>query len=214
MLKKLTKQQIIIILGSFLLLIAVIVGVIIYQNSLATLNILVAPASSKITINNKTYSNGEYKLPAGDYKAKIEKDGFYSKEVDLKLNSGELSKLYIYLDQTDGSYSWYLKHPDDDMLRTEIGDYEADNEAKEYTKKYPITQILPLVYAHYDEEYNYTEYQVDGGSFEECKQDFCLKITDTTGGNEENAKNLIKENGYNPEDFEIIYEYVPIEELE
>ena len=35
-----------------------------------------------------------------------------------------------------------------------------------------------------------------------------------TGGNEENAKNLIKENGYNPEDFEIIYEYVPIEELE
>ncbi len=214
MFKTITKQQKIAIIISLFLILIILTGIILYRKSLATLNILVAPASSKITINNKTYSNGEYKLPAGDYEAKIEKDGFYNKTVNLKLESGKSSKLYIYLDQTDGSYSWYLKHPDDDMLRTEIGDFEVDNEAKEYTKNHPITQILPLIYAHYDEEYNYTKYRVDGGSFEECKQDFCLKITDTTGGNEENAKKLIKENGYNPEDFEIIYEFVPIEELE
>ena len=40
-----------------------------------------------------------------------------------------------------------------------------------------------------------------------------LTITDSTGGNRDRAINLIREKGFNPNDYEIIYSYVPPEPL-
>lgn len=83
---------------------------------------------------------------------------------------------------------------------------EALEKAKEYEKKYPIIKILPLIYAHQEKDYtNYREFRIDGGRFSECERDFCLMITDSTGGNKKIAINEIRKNGYNPDDYEIIY---------
>ena len=54
---------------------------------------------------------------------------------------------------------------------------------------------------------------IDGGMFDGCEGTFCLKITDTTGGNYERAIQMIKEKGFNPDDYEIIYENKPITPL-
>ena len=81
-------------------------------------------------------------------------------------------------------------------------------------KSYPILNILPIIIDEYDAEYNYTNYRIDGGNEDRCTHDFCLIITDTTGGNEENAKTQITNRGYDLNDYEIIYHYEHIEPLE
>ena len=203
-----------VIIISIIVFFALVISFIAYQISLATVNILVAPISSSIKINNKEYQNGQHKFSPGTYQVEISKEAFNTKTFTLNLKSGETVNLHAYLEQSDGTDSWYLTHNEDDLIRTQIGDEEATKESEKYSKKYPIVKVLPLIYANYDDNYNYTEYRIDGGKLEGCKKEFCLKITDTTGGNEENAKRYIRENGYNPDKYEIIYEYTPIEPLE
>ncbi len=199
----------------FLLL--VIVGLSIFitdQSRLATLDILVSPVSSEITINGQTYKNGSHKLEPGTYTAEIKKPDFITKTFTLTLVSGKTTNLHTYLNQTDGSLSWYLSHNDDAILATQIGDEEADQLMENAAKSYPILNILPIIIDEYDAEYNYTNYRIDGGNEDRCTHDFCLIITDTTGGNEENAKTQITNRGYDLNDYEIIYHYEPIEPLE
>lgn len=175
------------------------------------ITLLVAPSSATTTIDGKTYQNGTFNIEPGEHQVHIEKDGFISQ--DFSFNTLATTKIYAYLKQQDGSYSWYQNHPEDSQILTQIGDYQADQEADLYAKKYPITQILPLIYAHYDENYNYTEFRIDGGKFAGCDSDFCLKITDSTGGNLELAKSKIKDSGFSPEDYQILYEYKPVQQL-
>ena len=102
----------------------------------------------------------------------------------------------------------------EDISATTNNDRTADAKQKAFLEKYPIINELPIIYAYYDEQYNYTEFRIDGGTFDECSKDFCLKITDTTGGNYDFAKELIKNAGFNPDDYELLYEYKPITPLE
>lgn len=180
-------------------------------NGTSEIELLVAPASASVTIDGKAYQNGTFRIPSGTHTIKIEKDNFNSKE--FTFDTGNTDKIYAYILESDGSYNWYLNHSEDALILTSIGDYEAALKAENYAKTYQISSILPIIYANYDEQYNYTEYRIDGGSFTGCNSDFCLKITDTTGGNYDAAKQKIEDAGFNPDDYQILYEYIPIENL-
>lgn len=175
------------------------------------IEIRVAPSSATILIDGKTYQNGKFRISTGSHSVEIKKDGFTTKNFTFDTSSSD--KLYSYILEEDGGYSWYLNHKEDALLLTSIGDYESKLEAANYNSKYPIMASLPVIYANYDDNYHYTEYRIDGGSFTGCNTDFCLKITDTTGGNYESAIQKIKDLGFNPEDYTILYEYTPIQNL-
>lgn len=194
-----------------LITIGLVITAIYFQNN-AQVEILYTPTSAKLTIDGKEYQNGTFNLPRGELQVTIEKDGFKTKS--FTFNSNINSKLYTYLEQNDGSYSWYTSHPEDSTILTTIGDFLADQTADIYNKENPIVSKLPIIYANYDENYNYTEFRIDGGSFNDCESDFCLKVTDTTGNNLEHAKELIREAGFNPDNYQILYEYTPIIPLE
>lgn len=174
--------------------------------------ILVAPESATVSINGKTYKNGTYKLPRGTVSVHIEKDGFPSKDYifDTSING----KIYDFLLPENGSFSWYETHPEDAIILTAIGDYEADLSARDFLSKNPILEYLPIIVAEYNQNNDYVEFRIDGGKFENCDSDFCLKITDSTGGNLDYARTKIRELGFEPNSFEIIYEYDPIIPLE
>ena len=210
--KFITKYKISsLIIVSLIFIAAVLIFTILNITATAEVEILVAPSSATILINGKSYKNGIYNLPKGNLSVKITKDGFTSKEYTF--NSAASGKLYDYLTQSDGSYNWYLEHDDDAMTLTKIGDTEASVLSNSYNAKHPIIEHLPIIVAFYDDNDNYTEYRIDGGSFLECNTDFCLKITDTTGGNLEPAKNNLVSLGFSPDDYQIIYEYSPITPL-
>lgn len=208
------KNLMIIAVVGFLLfsVIAIILAIIDGRKS-ATLDLLVAPSSATITIDGKTYKNGTYRFVPGEIKVIISKEGFKTEEKTVALEANVTTKLYTYIMPIDGSFEWYLQHEDEQLLLNTIGDNEASEASASYLEKYPVVNELPIVYANYDKEYNYTEFRIDGGMFDGCKKDFCLKITDTTGGNRDAALEMLKKRGVDVDDYEIIYEYVPIEEL-
>lgn len=178
----------------------------------ARIEVLVAPASATVTINGKTYKNGTYDLPKGNLTVKIEKNGFTTKE--YAFNSESSSKLYDYLTAEDGSLNWYLEHQDDALILTAVGDYVAEILSARSSANYPILEKLPIIVSEYDAEDKFMEFRIDGGEFEGCEREFCLKVTDSTGGNLELARQKIREVGFNPSDFQILYEYTPIIPLE
>ena len=185
-----------------------IVLTVVFHSTTREVEILVAPTSATVTINGKSYENGKHRLPSGEVSVHIEKPNFISQ--DFTFNTNKNDKLYAYLLQTDGTFSWYESHQEDDIIMSAIGSREATKEAATYSDKYPVASQLPIIFAEYDDKYNYTEFRIDGGKFENCSSDFCLKVTDTTGGNFDIAKELLEEKGINPEDYEILYEYAPI----
>ena len=195
------------------LIILVASGLFFATRKSATLEILVAPTSARIVINDKDYQNGTYKFEPGNMVATISKAGFTTKTVNFVLNEHQVTKLYVYLLEEGGGYDWYLEHAEDAKILSKIGDTEADYKSEQYRKKYPVSTVLPIVYANYDKEWNYTEYRIDGGQFDGCKTDFCIKITDVTGGNYENAIEQIENKGYSLDDYQILYEQKPITPL-
>lgn len=202
--------------GAILAFIAVVIWIIVlfFQDlgRSATLDILIAPSSAKVEINNQIYKTKKtYRFEPGEYVAEISAEGFQTKEENIALQAGETTKLYIYLIPEDGDMSWYAKHPEEDMILTSIGSWAAQDKSSTYLEAHPIANILPIEVVEVDPKtYDWTEYRIDGGQFAECKSDFCLKITDSTGGNRKNALEKIRAKGYQPEDYEIIYEYTPV----
>ena len=200
-----------IIMVTVLFFAGTLIFVALSQKSLKKIEILVTPASTTITINGKNYQNGTYDLETGTLDVHLEKPGFITQ--DFTFDTTKSNKLYAYLLQTDGTFSWYETHEDDDVLMSTIGDYQALKTADAYTANHPAIQNLPIIYADYDSQYNYTEFRIDGGKFDGCSTDFCLKITDTTGNNLDFAKSLLEQKGIDPAKYEILYEYQPITPL-
>lgn len=200
-----------IILGALIIITTILVAIALSLKDTTEIELKVAPASATVLIDNKPYQNGTFRIPSGTHNIHIEKEGFASKDYIFDTNTS--NKIYDYLLQSNGGYDWYLSHEEDALILTSIGDYEQSLKAEAYNSKYPIIESLPIIYAHYDENYDYTEYRIDGGSFSGCNTDFCLKVTDTTGNNLESAKEKIREAGFNPDDYQILYEFKPIQEL-
>ena len=198
------KSKLITIIVAAILLILTIslVGIFVNSKKTATLEILVAPASSEIKIGNSTYKNGTHSFIPGTYPVEIKKDGFDTYAGEITIKEGEGNHLYHYLNQSDGSLTWYLNHKNDSMILNSIGDREAEIEASNYAKKDPILKITP----YYDENNNHFQLvaeEKDGAikvtaNLNTCTDDLKAKyITEV-------QKHLEKQ-GINPADYDITY---------
>lgn len=211
MFKFLKSKPFLLVTLVFLTFATLILVIFALRTPTARVEVLVAPTSATVEIDGKTYKNGTYDLKKGELSVHIEKDGFISQ--DFTFNSAESNQISTYLLQKDGTFTWYEQHSDDDLILSQIGGRKSSLKAAAYNESHPLIEILPLIEASYDNEYNYTEYRIDGGNFNGCSTDFCLKVTDTTGGNLDAAKTLLREKGVSPESYEILYEFVPIAPL-
>ena len=205
------------------LILAIIFGLLIFITGILVITALslkdtvevdirVAPLSATVEIDGRTYDNGTFRLPRGELSVHIAKDGFVTQDFVLDTNKSRI--LYAYLEQTDGTYSWYEEHIEDALELDFIVGKTATSAQDSYSEKHPIMDVLPIIYANYADDGAYTEYRIDGGNFEGCTTDFCLKVTDSTGGNFDAARAAITDAGFDPADFEILYELTPIEPLD
>ena len=199
-------------------LIAIIILIILNILNLfrsATIDISVVPLDATVTINGKKYdNNSSYNVfPSNNAKVEISHPDLESKSftVDLKRNS--TTSIREYLTGKDGDFSYYAKksHRDDlDALRTLADNSFKSKDLSAFLKKVAIVEVLPITFSQPAEsKYDLISISI-AIEYKQCKkQSFCLVVTDLTGKNTELARSLIKENGYNPDEYEIIYESDP-----
>ena len=187
-----------------------VIAFIIHNSKTATIDILVAPENATIEINGKSYENYQsYDLTPGDYTAVISMEYMQTREVNFTLGEGDFYRLHTYLLSQDGSFEYYEYNHNDEQLLEKIAtkdDKEAQAFIERYKQLYSITEVLPFEYSVRAEDNNgevisISVHQYDGACFDIV----CLEISDYTGKNHDMAIQMIKDAGYNPDDYTVTY---------
>lgn len=217
--EKRTKDKLIIIatcVAFTIFIVITIILAIINSKKTATLSTKIVPFSATITIDGKKYHpNKDYHLEPGTTSIIISANGYKTQELPLNLSDNETTTITAALTPDDGDTSSYCAaYNNECQLFEEIMQIQSSQASEEYFKKYPIATMLPVIVVDVDPTtYEWMEYRIDGGNHNDCKNDYCVIITDSTGGNQEKALQKIRDQGFNPNDYEIIYKYVPITPL-
>ncbi len=188
----------------------VILVIVIHNTKTATVDIKVAPIDAVVELNGKKYENlKSHRIEPGDFHVKISMDGMQTKEFDITIEDEELERIWTYLLDGNGEFSYYMNHPEDVAILTDVVDDNAIEFLEEYNRLNAIQEVLPLQFSNTFDK-NATEVisiSVRWGINDECdKKNFCLIIHDFTGKNTEKALQLIRDAGFNPDDYELIFE--------
>lgn len=203
--------------ANLITIIAVAVVIIIHQHQTATIDINVTPSAATITLNGRQYDNFQsYDILPGDYHVKIDMGGMQAKEYDLTLEKDGFARIWDYLLDANGGFDYYLSHPDDELILTQVAgedDKAAQAFIAEYQAKTKIFDDLPIIdetpseYGDmYGVEHMYnTLILEDGRESEECNAALCIFATGTPDSIEDRAPVIIRDLGYNPADYQVIY---------
>lgn len=192
-------------------ILVVILAIVLHQSRTATIDILIAPSAAEISLNGKRYDNfSSHNVMPGDYHAVVEMEGMETKELDFSVQDGEFHRVWDYLLDGEGGFSYYLTHTDEVATLKQVAD---DEKAKTFLAKYDklnsINTVLPLTYSNtYDlDATEIVSISINWGEEENCSaQNFCLMVSDYTGKNHEKALSMIREAGYDPDDYVVQYE--------
>lgn len=196
------------IIGLVAILVFIVILTIINLQKSATLNIIIAPINATVNIDGHKFKTNETtKYYPGTYTAEISADGFIAQSLSLDLSANQESYLYVALEPTPENSDYYDENPNESGRRQAVYDANYQLYSDEYTAKYPIVGSLPYQNTDDRRGYDFTNYRIDYGKFDNCKSDFCLKITDNVGIYQDEAMNYLRSSGQNIDDYEIIYEY-------
>lgn len=195
--------------------IVVVIIIIIHFLKTASIDIHVAPSDAVITLNGRRYDNlKQHDILPGNYHVKIAMDNMQTKEFDITLERQGFVRISDYLLDANGGFDYYLSHSRDETILAEIVK-DDDEAAKSFIAKYEkitsIIDILPFNYDAYTDDFSdYIQYSIQQDLREDCDKAVCLIIEDNTGGNEQVAKDKLKELGYNLDDYSFSYQYNPL----
>lgn len=198
------------VLVNIIAIIIVVAIIVVHVSKTATIDIKVAPSEAKIEINGGAYDNFQsYDVAPGNYHVKISMDGMRTREFDFTLEKDGFQRVWSYLVDENGGFDYYLSHPEEIPILEQVA---TDEKAEAFLEKYnavvEIDEELPIKVDDYTENFSdYIEYEIVADDREDCPKVRCLKIIDGTGGNEQAAKDYLKSEGYNLDDYEITYEY-------
>ena len=180
------KIRITLIAVAAVLLISAIAAITINANRNARLTIIVTPVDSTIQINGKQFNNGTTDRFPGEVEIKVSHDGLDDKVIKLNLESQDVLRL--------------------------IGDEKVKDYLKETERKLTIKDVLPISRITASDTPNkkngmYSRDTIinDGTSNPECDRIICLLLIDNTESDDV-ARELMKEYGYDFDDYKIIRE--------
>ena len=179
----------------------------------ATVDISVVPLDAKITINGKNYdNNSSYNVfPKDNVKVEISHPQLETKIINVDLKKDNTTSIRQYLVDKDKNFSYYTKKSNKNdlaALRELAEKLPEEKELQSFIKNIDILEVLPLTFSQSsDDKYNVVSISIESGSGRQCnKENFCLIITDLTGKNTDLALDLIRQAGFDPDDYEKIFE--------
>ena len=179
-------------------------SVLINVNKTATIDILVAPSNATVHIKGHTYTSGAYRVQPGEFTAKVTADGFEAKTVTVSASENAVTKIYVYLVNTEKGMDYYAENESESsVLATIIGDNKADS-----SYRFAIIGHLPLIYKNKTNLINDGESLTVVQKINDCQKHPCLQVYNSGMSSEkvsQKTAELIRTAGFNPDDFEITY---------
>jgi len=144
----LSKIKPIYILIAFLILCASLITYYIYQtidrSNKLQITINLVPSDSRITLNNKPYSNGiNYVLPK-EYKVIVEKSGFKTVATTVNIDANGDQINISLAAQSDEAKKWAANNTNMYKTFENIVNQEANKNGEELSAKNPIIKKLPF----------------------------------------------------------------------
>jgi hypothetical protein len=176
------------------------------NNNKDVVNIQVAPKDAKIILDNKTTTRtGEQALTSGKHTIRTSRDGFSDNQQTFFTKKGEISTVLVGLTPNSPIGTKYIEDNQDEFVELQnLGSLEYNKGAEALAKKYPMIIDLPID-AYY--------YQIDYGKSSKYPDDpnsIAIYIRANTPFYRQTAVYSIYNLGYDPSDYEIIFEPLSI----
>lgn len=192
-----------VIVFDLLLIIGLLVAVLIKMTKTAIISVNLVPNTAVAEVGGGSYQTGNYRIRPGNYNVKVKADGFITKEFEINPEDNATTKMSVFLVPAEDNLNYYAQN----MVNYESMGMMKDEEAQRYYKILSIEQVLPI---------NYNDYNTNTGELnravtimsdngENCKAIYCLKAILTLTDSKDWVKKIIKEKGFDSEDYEIIY---------
>lgn len=188
----------------------VVLVIVIHASKTATVDIKVAPIDATVELNGTKYENLQsHNIAPGDYQVKISMEGMQTKEFEISVENDGFVRIWTYLLDENGRFEYYMDHSDDAEILKDVADDEAKAWLEELSQVWGIREVLPLTFSNTFEEKatEVVSISVRWGENDECNEKaYCLIIHDFTGNNTEKALSMIRDAGYDPNDYELVFE--------
>ena len=174
------------------------------------LSLQFAPSNAVLTLDNGTeLHTGTYEFQPGHYSGTLTSKGFDSKNIDFDIAPRQTNSIRDYLIHSTEGLSYFEKNAANiDTLRLIPNDSDLANFLEAYDHKASIYNKVPLSYSWYENPTNRAISTLtisDGKNHPKCNSTLCL-LASMPNENPSIVDILLKENGYDINNYEVIYE--------
>jgi len=165
----------------------------------------VIPNDANLTMNGKTVKPGTLRLSPGEYTVEAAKDGFETDTYTVTVGDENLEVGLIPTPVSDEALAWLNENPEIQLRREELGGQRAAQRGLAFEAETPLlTQLPHNSILPYKGEYG--PFSVDYGPSREREFGIFLLISNSSPDGRRNALEWIRDQGYDPTDFEIVYD--------
>lgn len=213
-----------IILVIDVLIIFVLIGIKFWQSTkVSVIEFNIAPIDATISVNGNTnYANGQYSITPGTYEIKISHEGLETKTLSVDIEPHQITPVTLFLTGANNDLSFYELKDNyksfeklDSIISSNQNLTTKDNTfvkdfISDFKHKISIFNKLPIKgYVYGDSSANSSSagFTIQNGqNSKSCDKTTCLLVKYYGHDYEEAVKAKIKEAGYNPADYQIVYE--------
>lgn len=177
------------------------------SSSSGTLNIQsIVPTDASVTVDNhQVNSNGNVSVTPGQHTVVAKRNGFADKTLNTTVKAGETQNVNIIMTPNSNvGYQWLTDHPDAAVQFEGQQGAQYTQNSQTTTDKNPLIAYLPEIRPTWRIDY--------GKSKAHPNDPTAVAIIITYGGadiDKQNALQWIKDQGFNPDDYEIIFQLPP-----
>ncbi len=168
----------------------------------ANTEVRLVPNDAVLILDEKTeVKEGTLYVPAGEHRIKASRDGFKTVEQTFTTSETSAVKVVFSLVPNSDVGTAYLKeHPDEQIEREEISGEKYNQGVSNLIRNYPIVGILPHNGEGFGVHYGQSQSNPENSS------KIALYIELRTLVYKDRALDWIRYSGYDPADYEIIYD--------